>query len=117
MFARHGGKVVTRLALARPARRRVPPASTVDLWAHPGPFLVREVADALRCSTRHVEKLIANGVLPAAHLGRQLRIPGSAARRLAAEAGVESATQANTATQGEPSQVGDGQFRAARRMV
>ncbi len=103
------------------AGRPMPPAPTVDLWAHAGPFLVREVADALRCSPRYVEKLIAAGVLPVARLGRQLRIPGSAARRLAVEAGVEPGErtypEANTATGGEPSQVGHGQPRGTGRML
>jgi excisionase family DNA binding protein len=78
-------------------RRKRPPAPSIDLWASAGPFFVFELADALRCSTRYVEKLIAAGTLPAVRLGRQLRIPASAARRLALEAGVEPANRANTA--------------------
>lgn len=115
---------MTRLRLAPPARRRtMPPAPMVDLWASPGPFLVRELADVIRCSPRYLEKLIQAGALPAARLGRQLRIPATAARRLALEAGCEPTPIANQANQAngthgdERPRAGDGQPQTARRTV
>jgi excisionase family DNA binding protein len=104
-------------------RRRVPPAPTVDLWASPGPFFVAELATVLRCSPRYLEKLIRAGTLPASRLGRSLRIPASAARRLALEAGCEPTPMANQANQAngahgdEPPRAGDGQPQSARRTV
>jgi len=68
----------------------------VNIWTHPGPFSTRELAKALRCSPRYLEKLAKEGEHPVGRLGRLLRWPASLARQLAREAGVEpSANDAN----------------------
>ena len=62
----------------------------VDLWRDPGPFTTAELASALRCSPRYLEKLAkCDPELPVGRLGRRLRWPASLARKLAVEAGVE----------------------------
>lgn len=48
---------------------------------------VTEVADMLQVSTTRVYQLVREGILPAVHLGRQVRIPADKLREFAESGG------------------------------
>jgi excisionase family DNA binding protein len=48
----------------------------------PGPFLVSEVALALRCSSDYIYKCIKAGTIKAGRIGSEYRIPAQEARKL-----------------------------------
>lgn len=52
----------------------------------PGPFLVSEVALALRCSQDYIYKRIKAGTITAGRIGSEYRIPAGSARKLYSEA-------------------------------
>lgn len=47
---------------------------------------IAEVAHELRCTSRHIQNLIARGELPHARFGRSVRVPRSALVALARDA-------------------------------
>lgn len=69
----------------------------MSLWDEERPFSTAEVATACHCSQRFVQKAIDAGALDACRLGRVWRVPASAARRFALEAGAEPPSDANVA--------------------
>jgi excisionase family DNA binding protein len=58
-------------------------------WSTVAPVTVAELAAVARVSPAYVRKLVDAGALEARRVGRRLRIPASAARKFALEAGAE----------------------------
>ncbi|MCF6378102.1 helix-turn-helix domain-containing protein [Nocardioides KLBMP 9356] len=61
---------------------------------------VEEVAYELRCTPRHVQNLLARGLLPLVKFGRSVRIPSEALLEIAATATTELTREADPSTRG-----------------